>query len=96
MFLFWRRGLSMNNHSLFSRRLGKFSIDRDYIDTHPDTVQQILSTVIVVRAEMMWDMDRIEYIGISHSFEALSCGGKTPWYLPKVDSNDCFQKWIKE
>ena len=86
----------MSNRSLFSSRLGKFSIDRDYIDTHPGTVQQILSTVIVVRAEMMWDMDRIEYIGISHSFEALPWGSKTPWYTPKVDLNDCFQKWVKD
>jgi len=86
----------MSNRSLFSRRLGKFSIDRDYIDTNPGVVQQILSTVIVVRAEMMYHLDKVEYIGLSHSFEALPCGQVAPWYTPKILSDGQFHSWVKE
>lgn len=84
----------MSSQSLFSRRLGKFTIPRDIIEDTPALAQEILSTVIVVRAEMLWDRDALEYIGISHSFESLPCGARAPWY-DYIMEQGRFGGWVK-
>ena len=83
----------MSNLGLFKRRLGKFYIDTALIESSPGTVFEILSTVIVVRAEMRWDMDAIEYIGISHSFECLPCGRRVPEYKAIFEQGR-FTGWV--
>ena len=83
----------MSSQSLFKRRLGKFIISTSLIEDSPGTVFEILSTVIVVRAEMRWDIDAIEYIGISHSFECLPCGRKVPEYEAMFEQGR-FMGWV--
>lgn len=84
----------MSNPSLFKRRLGKFSFTRDFIEECPQIAQEILSTVIVVRAEMLYDRDAIEYVGLSHSFESLPCGVAAPHYTPWIKDGH-FDSWTK-
>lgn len=84
----------MNNRSLFSSRLGKFSIDREMLEDYPGLVQQILSTVIVVRAEYMFETGKLEYTGISHSFEALPYGQRASQYIPEI-IDEQFNRWVK-
>lgn len=84
----------MSSQSLFSRRLGNFTIDRSVIQDTPALAQEILSTVIVVRAEMRWDMDAIEYIGLSHSFESLPCGARAKQYEYVIEQGR-FSGWNK-
>lgn len=83
----------MSNQNLFSRRLGKFSIRTSLIEDTPGTVFEILSTVIVVRAEMRWDIGAIEYTGISHSFECLPCGRVVPEYEAMFEQGK-FTGWV--
>lgn len=80
---------------MFKDRIGKFSIDRETIEDTPAIVQEILSTVIVVRAEYMWDTNAVEYTGLSHSFEANPPGTRPSRYMPQVKDGH-FEKWVKE
>lgn len=84
----------MRSHGLFKDRMGKFGISIVMLEDYPGIVQEVLSTVIVVRAEHMWHTDAIEYVGISHSFEALPHGTLVPTYKPVIENNH-FVKWEK-
>jgi hypothetical protein len=85
----------MKNRGLFKHKLGKFSIPSAMLEDYPGVVQEILSTVIPVRAEFMFENNNINYTAISHSFEALPCGNVVPWYTAYIENNR-FVKWVKE
>lgn len=70
----------MSSQNLFKRKLGTFSIPHEWIEDVPELVQEILSTVIVVKAEYGWVSGHIEYTGISHSFAPIEQGKVTPSY----------------
>lgn len=68
------------------RCAGKFGIGANLIDENPGLVSAILSTVIVVRAEMIYANNVIEYIGVSPLFAEVPYGEMIPWYKCKVDN----------
>lgn len=50
------------------RRMARFSICRQFIEDRPDLVMDLLSGVIIVRAELDFCSDSIEYTGLSELF----------------------------
>jgi len=77
-----------------SRKLGKFSIPRELIDYDPGLVFTIMSTVIPVRAEYMFENNSIEYVGICHNFEFMPLGEIVPRYKAYVENG--FVRWEKQ
>lgn len=62
------------------RRLGRFTISTNVIDTSPEIVMLCLSKVVVVRAEMMFAEQYVEYTGFSPLFDKLAIGALIPLY----------------
>ena len=69
------------------RRLGKFKINRHIIDECPHQVLAIMKNMIIVRAEMHWAFDGIEYVGIHPAFAAVPHGQMMPEYYPAITTN---------
>lgn len=65
----------MNDH-----RLGRFTLTRACIDQDRDAARLVMSACIVVRAEMRWAEDAIDYTAISPHFEAVPEGNVIPIY----------------
>lgn len=86
----------MNNPASYSthRKLGKFTISIDLIENDPGIVFTIMSTVIPVRAEYMFENNAIEYVGICHNFEVISLGEIAPRYKAYVENG--FVRWEKQ
>lgn len=67
---------------LTENRLGQFSIARAYI-LSPECfgfIQYLFGQVIVIRAEMMFASDSVQYIGYSPEFDILPDGVEIPIY----------------
>ena len=62
------------------KRIGRFSISREFVDKNPEVVLAIMGRVIVVRCEMMYQHDELEYIALSPYFDELPPGMITPKY----------------
>lgn len=62
------------------RRVGKFSIDREYIYDMPEIVRAIMGRCIIVRCELMFDKNAFEYVAISPDFDLLPKGEIAPTY----------------
>lgn len=76
------------------RRLGRIGISRHVIDTQPDIARITLRGCIVVRAEMHYASDSIEYVVIHDAFEVVSPGMIPPRYEAVIDKGD--RKWVKQ
>lgn len=76
------------------RRLGKFQIASHNIEDHPEMVRQIMSQVIVVRCEQMYDTDSFSYTAISEHFDEVELGQMTPEYQVMINS-DCKITFLK-
>ena len=63
------------------RRYGKFSISRELIDCFPEEVLAIMQDVLVVRAEMHFASDCVEYIGMCMHFDKTEPGEEIPKYI---------------
>jgi hypothetical protein len=74
------KGLRMNN------RFGVFEITRYFIEEQPESVVDMFSKLkmIVVRAEMLYHKNAIEYTAMSPFFEKLEMGYVTPFYKIEV------------
>ena len=76
--------------------LGSFYLSRELINNNLSMCHVILSNVVVIRAEMMYESDAIFYTGFSHGFIELELGQKAPLYLPIYDlETRQFIKWDK-
>lgn len=76
--------------------LGSFYLPRELINNNLSICQIILSTVVVIRAEMMYESDSVFYTGFSHGFMELDLGQKAPLYFPIYDlETRQFIKWEK-
>jgi hypothetical protein len=53
-------------------KVGKFSVSRRVIDEQPALARKLMRDIIIVRAEMSYVQDSIEYIGICDEFEPIS------------------------
>lgn len=70
-----------------SIRIGRFYISRSLIDSDPTAVQRIMARCIVVRAEILWHRDDIEYVAISGLFEKNSYHLVAPEYRILLDKD---------
>jgi len=61
-------------------RLGKFYIDRIFIDEYPNEFKRLFYNVFVIRAEFQYWNDKIEYIAISKYFDEIEEGCELPIY----------------
>lgn len=79
--LFMRKGTKELEE--MKTRAGKFFVSDMFLITCPDIEEfkkQILSEVIIVRAEHSLMRDRIEYEGISNKFDKVEVGEMIPTY----------------
>lgn len=61
-------------------RLGKFSISMKVIAGNEDEVRKFMGNCIVIRAEMMYAEDEIQYTAHSHLFDKTERGDMIPEY----------------
>jgi hypothetical protein len=76
-------------------RIGKFKIENEFIRENEDAVLSVMGKVIVVRAELMWASDKIEYVAKSKEFDEVLGGNQIPEYNILFE-NGMFSKFIKE
>jgi hypothetical protein len=62
------------------RRLGRFAMSRQLVELDPETARAVMGRVIVVRCEMMYASDTLEYIAVSPDFDEVRHGSVVPEY----------------
>lgn len=67
-----------------NRKYGHFLISRSLISEEPTLVKRILSQCIVLRAEMLWETNSVEYFAHCHLFKELSEAEVVPEYSWQV------------
>lgn len=85
----------MNSPNLFDRKLGKFKLAKEVILKDPSLAFTILSTVIVIRAEYMFEDDSIHYTALNHNFDILGMGMIPPKYIATVEHGTMVQ-WERD
>ena len=78
-----------------SRKAGRFSISFDGINTDHEFVRQVMKEVIIIKAEIFYYMDAIEYTAISKHFDEVEQGSVIPEYKAIIHSEDGFQRFEK-
>lgn len=63
-----------------ARNIGTFSIPRRMIDGDKEILLELFAGMIVVRAELRFDTDAIEYTAISDKFEPVDINRAAPHY----------------
>ena len=71
-----------------ARRIGRFSIDRALIESHPEVVRELMSRVIVVRCELHYAEDRFEYVALSPHFAESRIGDLIQGYDVIIHDHD--------
>jgi len=66
-------------------RFGRFHIARGYINDYPDEVLVIMARCIILRAEVLWTPDVVEYVAISQEFEKATPNCDPPFYVWQMD-----------
>lgn len=61
-------------------RYGRFSISLDLVHQDPYRIMAILSQCLVVRCELLYAGNRLEYIALSEAFSEVPTGMITPEY----------------
>jgi hypothetical protein len=79
-----------------TKRKGKFSLPLELINTSPRTVLKILKDVIIVRAEVMYVSNSIEYYGISDQFDEISDRCVVPTYKAIIDEGIVYWEQVNE
>ncbi len=74
-------------------RLGRFHLSRQMIEDNPGFVRQVMAKIIVVKAELMWATNNIEYVAICDDFKPISGGVIVPEYIAIFHSEKGFQGW---
>ena len=93
------------------KRVGKFSIEHYLIDSDdPSMVHLMLANKVIVRAEVRYEMDAIEYHAYSDDFDEVEPGQQIPEYVAEfsrqqiavpddqsggVKMISVFQRWVK-
>lgn len=70
------------------RRIGKFSISRRLIEDAPDTCLLVMAKVIVIRAEMLFESNSVEYVALSQLFDEVPQDCESPTYRVMVNLDD--------
>lgn len=63
-----------------NKRIGRFAISKQLIEHDPDTARAILGRCIVVRCEMIYAHDTLEYVALSQDFDEVSQREIVPQY----------------
>lgn len=75
-------------------RIGKFYLDHAMIHFEPEKAMTILSRMLVVKAEMLFYRDEVEYYAYSWLFEPRRKGDMAPTY--RFEVNGTIVEAIKE
>lgn len=62
------------------KRIGRFVMSRELVERNPETARAIMGRCIVVRCEMMYHIDTLEYVALSPDFDELPQGMIVPEY----------------
>jgi len=71
-----------------NRRLGKFTISSMMIERSPEIVRAVMGRCIIVRCEMLFEFDALEYVAISPDFDEVQPGMISPKYDVITDNGD--------
>ena len=63
-----------------NKRIGRFAMSRELVERDPETARAVMGRCIVVRCEMMYHMDALEYVALSPDFDELPQGMIAPEY----------------
>lgn len=66
------------------QQLGRFTISKQSIEDQPNIVRAVMQGMIVVRAEMLYPGDAIEYVALWDRFEPVEPGKMIPFYDIRV------------
>lgn len=77
------------------RRIGRFSITLDIIERYPETVRCALRDMIVVRAEMVYWSESIDYVAISPLFAEAPPNLDIPVYAALFDAAAGTMTWTR-
>jgi hypothetical protein len=61
-------------------RYGKFRIPMHTLNTNFNNALKVLEGIVVIRAEALYHMNCVEYVGISEQFKDLKPGCDAPFY----------------
>lgn len=64
----------------YERRLGRFALSRMMIERDQETARAIMGRCIIVRCEMMYESNTLEYLALSPDFDELQQGMMAPAY----------------
>lgn len=62
------------------RRIGRFALSAELVKRDQETARKIMGRCIVVRCEMMFEHDTLEYVALSPDFKEIEQGMITPVY----------------
>jgi hypothetical protein len=63
------------------KQIGTFEVKRDLIDRHPELVIEMFKDILIVRAEMDYATDAIEYFAYSDRFKRAEHGRPTKYIV---------------
>ena len=64
-----------------SKRLGRFRIDWEILQRHPEFVKRCMGECIIIQArDHAFDFEGIEYVAISDWFDEIQTGEAIPYY----------------
>ena len=63
-----------------NRRIGRFAMSRQLVERDPETARAVMGRVIVVRCEMMYMYNTLEYMALSPDFDEVPEGMIAPEY----------------
>ena len=63
-----------------ARRIGKFAISIELVERDQETARKIMGRCIVVRCEMMYHTNTLEYLAMSPDFDEIEKGMIAPEY----------------
>ncbi len=82
------------------RRIGKFRISRAIINDHPGDALAVLSECIVLRADVDWHSNSVEYVALSDKFEHVPSYLEPPFYEAQITAAKVIVapsvKWVKK
>jgi hypothetical protein len=71
-----------------ARRIGRFSVARELVESESDVVRQLMGMVIIVRCELHYVDDVFEYTALSPHFAEVPYGHFIPAYTVIISEPD--------
>ena len=73
---------------LKNNQLGKFSISREMVIREKPYVLRVMSKCIIVRCELLFHVDRFDYVALSEDFSKVLPGMEIPDYEIVIGDNE--------